>query len=145
MIPLLLAAAAQASPGYPNEVVDDLSVPCLVPCTICHETLAGGTGTVVQDFGKAMIDRGLTGASDYDALHAALDEMTADAVDSDDDGTIDTEELAAGQDPNPDGVAFCEVETLTPHYGCVQSTSGAAATWMGVGAGLVALGLALRR
>jgi hypothetical protein len=142
MLATLLLGTAWASPGYPGEIQTDLGAGCVPQCTICHATNSGGAGTVVQDFGMAMQDRGLTGGSDYTALATALDAMTSDGVDSDGDGTIDTDELAGGTDPNPDGVAFCDV--VTPNYGCFN-TAASPASAVAVAAGLLAVGLARRR
>ena len=142
MLYTLLAAAAWASPVYPTEVEAALAMPCVPTCTICHETLGGGSGTVTRAFGIAMQDRGLTGGSDVPGLTSALDTMTLDGVDSDADGTIDTDELTAGQDPNPGGIVFCDVAVLTPHYGCGVVPHSAT----GVAAALLALfGLVARR
>jgi hypothetical protein len=141
LIPLLIASA-WASPTYPGQLVDDLAIPCTPVCTVCHTTNSGGDGTVTADFGLAMIDAGLTGGSDFTALQTALDTLAADGTDSDGDGTLDVEELSAGYDPNPDGVAFCDV--LTPTYGCIGSAVPAPASGIGVLAGLVGLA-SLRR
>lgn len=142
MFAMLLLGSAWASPGYPGEVQTDLGAGCVPQCTICHATNAGGGGTVTQDFGLAMMDRGLTGGSDYEALATSLDAMTSEGVDSDGDGTIDTDELAGGTDPNPGGATFCDV--VTPKYGCLN-TAASPASVLAVAAGLLAVGLARRR
>ncbi len=115
---LLLSAPAFASYAYPAEVASYLGLACTPQCTICHETNSGGQGTANQPFALAMKARGLTGLSNFDLLHAALDQMTTDGVDSDGDGIIDTDALAQGMDPNT-GVSFCN--TLTPTYGCATA------------------------
>lgn len=135
---ILLAHVARASGGYPAEIQSYLGLSCAPQCTICHEDNGGGNGTVVQPFGAAMMDRGLTGGSQYDLLHAALDAVATDGVDSDGDGLTDTDALGEGIDPNT-GAAFCDV--LTPTYGCATGGVGA-----GVGAiGGALFGLAVRR
>ncbi len=132
----VMISSAWASAGYPAEVASYLGVPCTPVCTICHATNSGGDGTVVEAFGIAMMDRGLTGGSDYTALHTALDQMTADGVDSNGDGTIDTEDLIGGVDPNT-GVAFCDI--LSPSYGCaVLAPPTPLAALVGALAGLAA-------
>lgn len=126
MITLLFSLAA-ASPVYPSTLVTDLSIPCSpAPCTVCHASNAGGSGTVTSAFGVAMMGQGLTGNSDIAGLQAALAAVTAAAVDSDGDGVIDTEQLAAGIDPST-GTDFCGGDPLPtpPHYGCGKSSSAA--------------------
>lgn len=132
-----MVTAAFASSVYPGAVEQELGMPCTPTCLLCHESLAGGSGTVVQEFGMAMRDRGLTGGSNTDALVAALGAMAADGVDSDGDGTIDIDELIAGDNPNPGGDAFCD--TLTPTYGC---STAEGTSWLGAA---IAAGLLRRR
>lgn len=133
---LMLASAAMASAVYPAAVEINAGMPCTPQCTLCHSTNAGGAGTVVSSFGNSMKDRGLLGGGQTDLLIAALDQMGVDGVDSDNDGIIDVDELANGDNPNG-GVAFCSV--LTPTYGC-DTGSG-----LGVGASAAILSIAAIR
>jgi hypothetical protein len=95
----ILSAGALASPEFPGTIRDHVGASRAPACIICHATAAGGSGTVTKDFGLAMMDAGLQ-AGDTAALTAALDQFQADGVDTDGDGTIDFDELAAGTDPN---------------------------------------------
>ncbi len=122
---MLFAALAYATSTYPAGIGADLATPCTAPCTICHATATGGAGTVNQPFGIAMQDRGLVGGGDTAALSAALTQMTADAVDSNNDGTPDTASLTLGLDPNT-GAAFCNAGVL-PEYGCFGTGTTAVA------------------
>jgi hypothetical protein len=125
MVVFLLAIDnVHASGGYPAEIQSYLALDCRPTCTICHEDNRGGRDTVTRAFGAAMIDRGLEGDSSYELLHAAVDAMQADGVDSDGDTTPDVDELAEGTDPNPGGASFCV--SPTPIYGCA-SAAGATA------------------
>lgn len=129
----MMLTAAWASYPYPAALQEELTAPCAPTCTVCHASNAGGGGTVVTEFGVAMMERGLVGASDTASLTAALDQMITDGVDADGDGLTDAEALSEGLDPNPGGAAFCDV--LTPSYGCFN-TSARPASWLGVLAGL---------
>jgi MYXO-CTERM domain-containing protein len=139
----LLLATAWASPTYPAKVSEDLGTPCVPQCTICHADNGGGSGTVVQDFGVAMMAAGLTGGSQYDLLQTALDTLDSDGTDSDGDGAPDIDALVAGVDPNT-GEAFCATDTLTPTYGCIGSAVPAPASALGALAGLLGI-TSLRR
>lgn len=141
LLPLLWtlsAAPVQALSNFPAEVQDDLGMPCAPTCDLCHSGASGG-GTPTQAFGLAMMDRGLT--SSTSSIAVALDEMVADAVDSDEDGTIDTEDLALGENPNPDGNDFCAAGLEGPSYGCLN-VAPASAGLLGL---LLGGGLVVRR
>jgi hypothetical protein len=142
MLLSLLVVSAWASPNYPTELEALAEMPCAPTCTVCHETNSGGTGTVTAAFGVALMERGLTGLGAVDALTSAFDTLVTDAVDSDGDGTFDADELAAGEDPNPDGVAFCD--TLTPTYGCFNAAQSPVSS-LGVLGGLLAVAFGRRR
>jgi hypothetical protein len=131
MILAWFASAAFALPSYPGIVRDDVGMDCTPPCVLCHDSPMGGIGTVNSPFGAAMRDRGLT-FEDPATVTAALDAMAADAVDSDDDGVPDVDELAEGGDPNG-GEAFCA--SPGPYYGCLSHAP--------FPAGVFALGLAV--
>lgn len=139
----LLAAAplAFATPGLVTDLSDAAGMPCTPPCTVCHATNAGGGGTVTQPFGVALVDAGLL-ANDTPSLEAAVATLEADGTDSDEDGTPDIDELAAGEDPNG-GPAFCAdgQELVTPRYGCFSGDAGGAFLVFGA----AGLGAALRR
>lgn len=140
MLLSLLLSSAQASPTYPGELVTLAEMPCVATCTVCHETNAGGAATVTRPFGVALMDRGLSGGSNLESLGTAFDTLVADAVDSDGDGVTDADELAGGEDPNPDGAPFCDV--LTPEYGCFNTAQSPISALAVAGA---VLGAALAR
>jgi hypothetical protein len=99
------ALSALASPLYPGTLESELELSCLPPCTVCHATAAGGTGTATQPFAVSLQELGLTGASNTESLQTAL--AQADPA--------DIEALQSGLDPN-DGSEFCAV--ISPTYGC---------------------------
>jgi MYXO-CTERM domain-containing protein len=152
---LLVARAASASPDFPFVVTEHLALAYEPPCTICHQTDAGGSGTAVKPFALAMKERGIS-AANSDAVAPALDKMAADEVDSDCNEVPDVDQLKAGQDPNTNlfidgsGKSAKESEgcdTSQIAYGCgahAQLANGPA-PWEGAAAVIAVLGLALVR
>ena len=138
----LTLSSAFALSSFPGEVEADLGMPCAPTCDLCHSS-AGGGGTPTQAFGVAMMDRGMTSSSS--TIATALDAMVADAVDSDEDGIIDTEALAQGLNPNPDGTDFCADGSSGPTYGCLSVTGSSAGGIAGLLVGLGALVARRRR
>ncbi|MBX2799057.1 MAG: hypothetical protein KTR31_15380 [Myxococcales bacterium] len=137
MIVALLASAAIASPNFPSQLATLTDASCTPTCTACHDTLAGGSGTVIQPFGEALVDRGLT--SSTDTLAPALEALELDEVDSDSDGTLDVDAITAGLDPN-DGTGVCDADG--PVYGCLSHSGWPPGAWL---ATLTLLGLRSRR
>ncbi|MEN9786215.1 MAG: hypothetical protein RLZZ299_1479 [Pseudomonadota bacterium] len=148
MTVLLLFAAsmrtAAASPIYTSALQNDLGMPCAPTCLACHTTAGGGSGTVQQPFGEALMDAGLTGGGDTDGLASALDALGTH--DSDGDGNPDVDELASGDNPNG-GAPYCVPDGTSgtvdaPAYGCLNTA--AAGTGLG-GVFLAVAAVALRR
>jgi hypothetical protein len=123
---LLLVSSAWAISNFPPMLEESLGMPCQPQCTVCHETNVGGSGTVTQPFGIAMMGAGLL-TSDLTSLDAAVAELEAAGTDSDGDGEPDVAELTAGTDPNVADAAMCEGAVEAPTYGCLSVTGGAGA------------------
>ncbi|QRK07396.1 hypothetical protein JQX13_46495 [Archangium violaceum] len=118
---LLGSAAAWASPAYPGVIRTELSSASEPACNVCHQGGAVGYGTVTTPFGQSLRSRGLV-ANNEGTLRTALGAVRSERVDSDGDGTPDTDELAAGRDPNvsDSGNGGDEPEDVLPDvtYGC---------------------------
>ena len=120
---------AQAREEFPGRIAADLGVADpgrdAPPCGLCHLDGKTGGDTLVTPFALAMRARGMTGA---DSLDEALARVEADRVDSDGDGTIDVDEIAAGSDPNSAASVPAPGTTTPvpdPHLGCaVAGKSG---------------------
>jgi uncharacterized protein (TIGR03382 family) len=122
------AGGALASPNFPDALQERAGGACTPSCTVCHETNGGGRGTVVQPFGEALMELGLAGGGDVDALADGLDALEASASDVDGDGLGDVDELVLDQDPNPGGASLCDVPP--PRYGCAALPGPAGASWL---------------
>jgi len=117
-----LAGAARATPNFPGAIQRELGLQSPPPCTICHATDQGGSGTVVKPFGMYMRSRGLV-PFDEGSLHTALLAAAGERHDSSGSGVSDIDKLKAGQDPNPSSSGGSGSGAASaPSYGC--STSG---------------------
>ncbi len=130
MLIFALLSVAFANPQYPFTIQDEVGSPCTPECVLCHATAAGGEDTVVQPFGIAMVERGLTG---NEGLIEALEAFEEEALDQDGDGVTDIDELEEGENPNEVGETFCEIPS--PEYGCFSHAP--------VPGGVAGLGIAL--
>jgi hypothetical protein len=96
---LLAPSVAFATAGFPGDIQSDLSLTYAPPCTVCHETDSGGSGTVTRAFGKAMRAQGLQ-PDNSASVQSSLDGLAKDKTDSDCDGVDDIQQLKDGRDPN---------------------------------------------
>jgi len=136
---LLAASPAFASATFPPEIDSTLSLAAAPACTLCHQTLSGGFGTVVKPFGQQMQARGCA-AGDLDSLNNALAALEGEASDVDGDGIGDIQELRDGTDPNSAG------DASGPEYGCIGNVAPVRSVWPGAAVVLAALALiAVRR
>jgi MYXO-CTERM domain-containing protein len=136
---LTAPALAWATPDFPAAIARDLQLSAPPPCTICHATDAGGSGTVVKPFGKYLVSRGLV-PFDEASLARALAAAAGENHDSDGDGISDIEVLRRGLDPNGSAAGASSLED--PTFGC-STGRGGGSTWFLVL--LVGLGLAAAR
>jgi hypothetical protein len=141
---LALSASAGARETFPGVIVDKYGgskkgeLLCPPPCTICHDTPAGGTGTANMPFGGAILAGApaLTGnpqAADLtpEQFATTLENLERDPCpddqnkgcmlvngvctgrcDSDGNGTTDIAALKTGKNPNDGKKLFCVT------YGC---------------------------
>jgi hypothetical protein len=151
-----------ASNNFPPFIQQYLGAACAPQCTVCHNSLSGGTGTVTTRFGKTMMGFGLTLESTATLQHA-LDEEKAQHIDSDLDGDTDIDALIACKNPNVpnppnasnavdaggDGASAPPAATPpafndpVPEYGCaIGSTLAGKGVWGAIAAAAV---LVLRR
>jgi len=128
--------AARATPNFPAAIARDLQLSAPPPCTICHATNAGGTGTVVKPFGKYLLSRGLA-PFDENSLAGALGAAAGERHDTDGDGILDVDALKQGLDPNGSSTPATALEE--PTFGCASTRGGGATSTL-----LMALVVVLR-
>lgn len=109
------SGGAAASQEYPGLIQEELDMPCVPQCTLCHRDANGGRGTVVTPFGLTMMDEGLRDNAPG-RVPTALEGVLQGEYDSDGDGRGDIEELREGSSPNQAGDGL-----LCVQYGCGAS------------------------
>lgn len=109
---LLVSGPARATQEFPGVIASTWGLPAAPPCTTCHLTLAGGSGTAQKPFALYLKSRGLR-PFDPASLQTALAAARAERHDTDGNGRTDEEDLRAGDDPNGDGESVEQ-----PRFGC---------------------------
>jgi len=95
---------ASATGRFPGVIYRDLYssytvVPYQPPCSLCHVRGSTGPGTAQTPFALSMKAHGLI-AGDNATVIQALNGLTTDKVDSDNDGIPDVQEIEDDTDPN---------------------------------------------
>ena len=96
---MLKALPASASPTYPQAIEAQLELSCAPACTLCHDTMAGGSLTANRPFGVSARRLNLR-SGDTEQLMQVISQLETNGTDSDRDGTGDIAELRAGGNPN---------------------------------------------
>jgi hypothetical protein len=117
MVALTVTSSAWASPTFPTAVRDAVPMPCVPECTICHQTNAGGFGTLRPNgFGQNLQrDYGLS-FGQVGTVAVAINGARA-VLDGDKDGRLDVAELSEGGDPNSSDASAATCDQ-GPQYGC---------------------------
>ncbi len=148
---LFVSNSALASDVFPGAVRDNLEMPCLPSCLLCHTVNPGISLTAKQPFAGSMItaaNRPLPSQGEVEWVQAGLAGLGT--TDTDEDGMSDLDELKAGRDPNVKGAGdICAPDV---HYGCgaasvAEPASGSlgGAAWFVLGGLAVAAAARARR
>jgi hypothetical protein len=108
---------AHATPNFPPAIQSYVGAASPPDCLVCHNTEAGGIGTVTTTFGLYMISRGLV-AYDVSSLQTALSADKAERHASNGNGTDDIDALAKDLDPNVGTSGGASSQSSPPTYGC---------------------------
>jgi hypothetical protein len=143
----LVAVPASAEPTFPGAIQEAAKIPCTPTCLLCHLTVPGEPSNWTQPFGLTVRANGLV-PGHPESIQTVVDNLRAKMVDTDHDGKLDVDELAAGTDPNK---ADPKAEVCGPVYGCGAHVATAplparptALWWFTLPAGLGLL-IAMRR
>jgi hypothetical protein len=114
LLVMTLALHASARKTYPGGIQDAGNIPCTPTCLLCHTEIPGTLANLRQPFGLTVLGNGIQ-PGDPSSLHTVVANLREKKVDTDGDGRIDVDELAAGTNPSdPDP----NVEICGPTYGC---------------------------
>ena len=148
LLVMSLTLHAYAEGTFPGAIQQAAGIPCAPTCVLCHTEIPGNIGNLKQPFGLQVLRSGVK-PGDPSSMYTVVATLRANSVDTDRDGKLDVDELAAGTNPNtPDPNA----ELCGPLYGCGAHLAAApppehgGMPWrLACGIGLMALICARRR
>jgi len=114
LLAMSLSLHAGARPEYPGAIQEAASIPCTPTCLLCHTEIPGNKHNLNGIFSTTLLLNGLVPAHP-ETMPTAIANMRTKGTDTDADGKIDVDELAAGTDPN---TADPTKEICGPNYGC---------------------------
>jgi hypothetical protein len=113
LLAMSVAPHSSAEKTFPGAIQEAANIPCFPTCLLCHTGIPGTIANLEQPFGKTVFKHGAR-PGNPDSMNTVIANLRREMVDTDGDGKIDVDELAAGSNPNPEpSVEFCG-----PTYGC---------------------------
>jgi len=109
-----LALHASAEPEFPGAIQEAARIPCTPTCLLCHTEIPGNINNVNEHFGRTVLTNGVR-PGHPESMNDVVANLRTKNIDTDGDGKIDVDELAAGSDPSS---ADPNAELCAPTYGC---------------------------
>ncbi|HKO52212.1 MAG TPA: thrombospondin type 3 repeat-containing protein [Polyangiaceae bacterium] len=111
---MLLTLRVSAEELFPGAIQQAADIPCAPTCLLCHTEIPGNIANLKQPFGLTVLRSGVK-PGDPSSMYTVVANLRANRVDTDGDGKLDVDELAAGTDPNTQNP---NAELCGPLYGC---------------------------
>jgi|GEM_PF-1645810 len=115
---MAFALHANAEPEFPGAIQKAANMPCAPTCLLCHGAVPGTLQNLdleEKHFGLTVLSNGVV-RENPDSFVTVIANLRSKGIDTDEDGKLDVDELAAGTNPSPSNSADNDV--CAPSYGC---------------------------